>query len=385
MESPQPILRNFHLEPRRCFPGPRHDRSDRTALATDNGSFATVVLNDRFSAFNFTFDDRLDPTSATDTTNYDLEFAEPDGVFDNDDDEVIALSTPGYDGDFMVALPITKSVPEGLVRLTIKGTSTLTDAELNPLNDGVDESSIYTIVDTGPFVTTSTPAPVGETFAPATQFNSVMVSFSEDIEQANIGADDLTITDQNYAIVPIALGDIMVTGNGTDWTCEFPAITQIGQYTGRVGPGITDLVTAAAPSTGSASALSAAGRNLINQNQNTLNGEANDTYSVVVTVTDTPTTPGVVNLIRMPSNGNAKAGSASTDILDALARTGRTIRPTPTPVDLRGRIQQRLGLPVADTTVLLKQHHEPLGAETSIGLDRWLDSRRDGHLLWVLQ
>jgi hypothetical protein len=98
--------------------------------------------------FKIRFDEKLNAAAATSAANYIL-VQSTDGVFDDGNDVVIPVAA-SYDDVFLrVTLTLAAPLPVGdIYRLTMRGTgeSPITDIAGNPLNDGLDETSLLNLV-----------------------------------------------------------------------------------------------------------------------------------------------------------------------------------------------------------------------------------------------
>ncbi len=115
---------------------------------------------------------------------------------------------------------------------------------------------------TGPHVTAAT--------AGAAPVSSVRVTFSESINPSSFTAADVTLTGPGGAVAVTGVTPVAGTGN-TQFDITFAVQSTAGVYTFTVGPNVAD----------------AAG-NLMDQNQNGVNGEATDVYTGSFTVDSGP-------------------------------------------------------------------------------------------------
>jgi hypothetical protein len=206
-----------------------------------------------FQEFQVFFDEvgGMDQATLLDGDNYQLVEAGPDGRFDkpgdpSPDDRIIALRDPVLTqlehGHVRVALPIATGelpLPAGKYRLTLKGTSTIRDADGNPLNDangdgvGADLHKEFEIIDHGPVIVSQFPS-----FDAGPVISQLFLEFSKPIAPASFTVDDITsFIGPNGPIVPTS---VIVTQNIA--TISFPEQTTRGFYSLQVGPDILDLL-----------------------------------------------------------------------------------------------------------------------------------------------
>gem|GEM_PF-5498679 len=95
---------------------------------------ANFVAN-KVTGFRITFSELLDPTEAVDQTNYTIRSAGRDKRIGSADDVNLAIGTPTYNAaDRTVVVPLVKSQKAGGFRVTVNGTTSITDLAGNRLD-----------------------------------------------------------------------------------------------------------------------------------------------------------------------------------------------------------------------------------------------------------
>jgi subtilisin family serine protease/subtilisin-like proprotein convertase family protein len=138
------------------------------------------------------------------------------------------------------------------------------DQDQNGAGVGTDTYTATATLDaTGPRVTAGVFNP-----SPTTNISSLRLTFNEAVNPNSFTAADVALTGPAGSIA--VTGVIPVAGSGSQFDVTFAAQTATGTYTAVVGPNITD----------------SAG-NAMDQNVNSVNGEAGDTFTTSTSIVDT--------------------------------------------------------------------------------------------------
>jgi hypothetical protein len=220
------------------------------ALKRDNIEFPQGFITVDEFLIGFNEVGLMDPATLADAANFRFVEAGADGQFDpaNDptpDDRVVSLLTPVVvtvpNGTQQVRLTIAASelpLPAGKYRLTVKGTSSVRDADGNPLGDldgdgaGADFGQVFEILNNGPVIDSQFPR-----YDAGLAIDELTLYFSKPIDADSFTLDDITTF--NGPGGPITPTSVTVAGNAA--TIHFPTQTARGFYVLLVGPDISDL------------------------------------------------------------------------------------------------------------------------------------------------
>jgi parallel beta-helix repeat protein len=213
----------------------------------------------RFSTIVLSFNEPLEPVSATSASFYSLKSPGPDGLFDTSDDITAVFSSIVYLPDqFQVRLNLPQQLAEGRWRFRITGTqaSAIVDRSGNALDADGDNTPggsftrLFRLDLTAPTVANVTPSGETTTTSPVTSFT---VTFAE-----NIGLNATSVTNPANYVLLSSPDAIFGNGNDVDESGRIGSITYnptnktatitltggalpVGRYRLSVLPGIVDL------------------------------------------------------------------------------------------------------------------------------------------------
>ncbi len=146
----------------------------------------------------------------------------------------------------------------------------------------------------GPYIVSTTPNGSTNSLGGTSSF---VVTFNEEINPATFTAADATLTEPGGVIVPASAVNAVAGSNDHQFAISFPAQTVVGTYTVTVSPGAQDWYG-----------------NAMNQNRNSVNGEAADGFTESIRLTDHLSVTGIPTSLT--------AGTPETFTVSALSPNG---------------------------------------------------------------